>query len=369
VDDPVVTGLRRRSWWTFVVALVAAALFVVTAVIFVGGRSDDEHSSAEGESSASAPPLRQAEPKPLQSLRAVDWPYSTIPGSACGLERDGVLHNGFAFFESGGGGTSERRVILGDPITYGDLDGDNVEEAAVPVTCSGSTSSSALIVYRLRHGAASPVGIVTTTQPNPPEFSWPFIDNGQTRFESGKLTVTEFWYEPTDTDSCCPSTVATTGWRYDGTNLSAEPAVTTPRTMATVQREDFIGHWRVHGGSLDIIFGGHAMAYSAYGGQCAPDVERCFERMALTVVPSDDGQTLLLTIVEVAYYTADGVRGTVPPGAVPEIGDTFRLEYVFPHLIKATTLQTADPEHPNALGNPYLCGEGLVYEVGFVCGA
>jgi hypothetical protein len=35
----------------------------------------------------------------------------------------------------------------------------------------------------------------------------------------------------------------------------------------------------------------------------------------------------------------------------------------------ATTLHTFDPQRPNALGNPYLCGEQLASEVRDACGA
>ena len=78
---------------------------------------------------------------------------------------------------------------------------------------------------------------------------------------------------------------------------------------------------------------------------------------------------LIATVVGVTYLTPDDQVGDPPPDAVPEGGDTFRLEFVFPNLLKATTLHSSNPDHLNLLGNPYFCRDGLAREVSFACGA
>jgi hypothetical protein len=199
---------------------------------------------------------------------------------------------------------------------------------------------------------------------------WAFIDNAKTRFERGKITVSEMWYGPSDDDYCCPSITAETVWGYDGTTLSAKSTVSGTRQVPRVRPEDFVGHWRVHGAQLDIIFGNHAMETISNAGTCTADpMTFCYERRALNLTPSHDGQTMLVTVAAVAYFTPDGTLSRPPPDAIPEIGDTFRLEFVFPNLLKATTLHTRDPAQPDGLGNPYLCREGLAREVGGACGA
>jgi len=78
---------------------------------------------------------------------------------------------------------------------------------------------------------------------------------------------------------------------------------------------------------------------------------------------------LIATVVGVTYLTPDDQVGDPSPDAVPEGGDTFRLEFVFPNLLKATTLHSSNPDHLNLLGNPYFCRDGLAREVSFACGA
>src|SRR5205823_6219111 len=136
---------------------------VVIAGAFVAGRSTSDgvrnpptkpppHASTtqpSAQGGLGSTPLRSA-----QSLREVDWPNATMPASVCGTVGDVVLRDRGVFVDSGGGGVGTF-VFLADPIQYGDLEGDGIEEAAVPITCEGRHSGGPVLIYRLSHDVAS----------------------------------------------------------------------------------------------------------------------------------------------------------------------------------------------------------------------
>jgi len=305
----------------------------------------------------------------MRNLRQVDWRNRTVPASACGTVGDVVLRDGGAFDRSGGGETGTF-VVLDGPVQYGDLDSDGYEEAAVPIICEGMQTTSSVLIYRLDRGVVSLLGKVSTTQPVPPEHLWPFIDNAQTRVEPGRIAVIEMWYEPSDDDFCCPSTRAETVWGYVGTTLARQTTVTAPRSAPQARPEDFVGEWYVHGAHLKITSPHNGVETVSNAGSCTADSSvLCSKRTYLQFSTSDDRRGLIATVVGVTYLTPDDQVGDPPPDAVSEGGDTFRLEFVFPNLLKATTLHSSNPDHLNLLGNPYFCRDGLAREVSFACGA
>lgn len=98
------------------------------------------------------------------------------------------------------------------PPTYGDVDGDGVEDAIVVTAFNGGGSGTFTSgeVYALRAGAAEPVKIGEI----------PGGDRGDggladIRIEGGKVLV-ERYMSMEDDGACCPSKVQKEVWRWDG---------------------------------------------------------------------------------------------------------------------------------------------------------
>jgi hypothetical protein len=98
-----------------------------------------------------------------------------------------------------------------DSIIYGDLTGDQREEAAVPIDSGGSLGNVAFLVFS--HRAGVPAVILTRT-----------LDSSSgivMRVEGGKLIETRGEFGPED-PFCCPSKLRQTSFRWDGTVLQVE---------------------------------------------------------------------------------------------------------------------------------------------------
>jgi hypothetical protein len=135
---------------------------------------------------------------------------------------------------------------------------------------------------------------------------------------------------------------------------------TTTRAVAKHQ-ESFVGHWQVHGGTLDIRSNGSAIEDFNCGGQV------CDEMLRLALVRSPNGRRLIATIKSISYTNEHGRRIANPDPAESEsVGDVFSLEFVAPQLMK-TTLMTSNRSLRR--GNPYWCGADLAASLQHFCGA
>jgi hypothetical protein len=162
-------------------------------------------------------------------LHAVRWKEVVLPGAACGASRPIRLRR-------------QRRVFVHSAlepwwplvevytlgVSYGDLDGDGRDEAAVRVVCSngGGTGGGQLgftaVVLAARGNELNVVGIITPQQPLlPGAVNVPIL--GRIGLRPGRLIVQEAWYGPND-GTCCASGRATTLWKY--TRSSLHPSVT-----------------------------------------------------------------------------------------------------------------------------------------------
>jgi hypothetical protein len=133
--------------------------------------------------------------------------------------------------------------------------------------------------------------------------------------------------------------------------------------------ESFIGDWHVHGAGLKIT-SETAGVITADVGYCVPNDTaykyRCTESDELTMSLSGDKNQLTATVTKITFTAADGtiVRHSVTQSS--SVGDSFRLEFEAPQLLKETIL------HGMAGwvgGNPYWCGQNLAPELRSKCGA
>lgn len=150
---------------------------------------------------------------------------------------------------------------------------------------------------------------------------------------------------------------------------------TTPASRPTPQPAwgSFLGHWYVHGGTLDILSSRAGVTGDPHG--CDND---CLAQYTLRLETRRQGARLRATVTRVDYIGNDGKAVRRPntgpgvrPGDVYRVGDWFELEFVEPHLLMSLafhdTVPTLDPGF--GFGNPYWCGEHLSEAVGsFVCG-
>jgi hypothetical protein len=129
--------------------------------------------------------------------------------------------------------------------------------------------------------------------------------------------------------------------------------------------DGFVGHWNVHGASLDIAPTTATIVDSL--GPCSPGAQRfCDETDTLTVVSGDATQvTLQVSAVSYADDTGAGVPNP-DVGASTAVGDSMRLVMQAPGLLKATILNG----FPGWVGgNPYWCGPGISQADRQLCGA
>jgi hypothetical protein len=165
---------------------------------------------------------------PIRSpnLRAVDWNTVTLPGAACGATQPIRLRRGQALVHSAVDPWWPAVFVSSSPrtVSYGDLDGDRRDEAAVGVVCSnmGGTASGQLafasVIFTARRRTMRALGIVTPRQPLAPASHVPALGLGGIEIRRGQVIAEEFWYGPND-GTCCASGLARTTWTYAGGSL------------------------------------------------------------------------------------------------------------------------------------------------------
>jgi hypothetical protein len=163
-------------------------------------------------------------------LHHVNWRAATLPGRVCGVPHAIHLHGGKAFVRSPRWPDLPRvEVAAGwNPVVYGDLDGDGLDEASLGVSCSngGGTADSALaytqVVYHADTSSALAVGVL---RPHwQPKHVLPTLLTVVLR--RGRVIGREAFYGRRD-GTCCPSGRAKTVWMYrHGTLRLASSRVT-----------------------------------------------------------------------------------------------------------------------------------------------
>ena len=163
--------------------------------------------------------------------------------------------------------------------------------------------------------------------------------------------IHELWWGPQAPAQQPRSSAATT-------SSSAPPSGTATASAA------FVGHWHVHGADLDIT--PTAATFETAASYCKPGSQRvCREIDNLAVVAGDDKQ-LTLQVTAVSY--TDDTGASVPEPDLPAIGDSMRLDWQAPGLLKETILH-GFPAWADPGGNPYWCGAGISQANLRLCGA
>lgn len=154
-------------------------------------------------------------------------------------------------------------------------------------------------------------------------------------------------------------------------NTVAAPrgAVATPPTRAP-----FVGQWFVHGIGLTISVGGYAVENLPPDPPCSglpTGSPGCFEQWNESVAYSPDGATATLTIVRVTAVTVGSNSVVAKPsgGLQGQVGDSYTLRFMAPHLMVRTWTQGTFARNPSLWGNPYLCQSGLAQALTSKCGA
>jgi hypothetical protein len=152
-------------------------------------------------------------------LHALDWENVTLPGAACGSTHPIPLRESQALVRSTIWPWWPLVDVSAYPRpTFGDLDGDERDEAALNVMCSNGGGmaagqlGSAYVIFSARRHVLRVVGVVRPRQPLDPEASHvPLL--GAVEILPGKVIVQEAWYGPHD-GTCCSSGRAATVWTY-----------------------------------------------------------------------------------------------------------------------------------------------------------
>jgi len=149
----------------------------------------------------------------VSDLHQVDWDGAPLPPGFCGIPTVTRVSGGMASTTSGTWGPVTVAVLR---VDYGDLLGDDVEEAALGVYCDngGGTGSSVLeygiVLYGTRAGQLVTLGVLTPQVQDADQL--PTILS-VTEWRQHSLVVTESYYRTPDA-TCCPSGTAETTWTW-----------------------------------------------------------------------------------------------------------------------------------------------------------
>jgi hypothetical protein len=164
------------------------------------------------------------------NLHKVRWPNITLPGVACGATRPIELRDGRAVARSALEPWWDGIDVSIEHVSYGDIDGDGQDEAALEVICSngGETADGQLRFASILFGADGhvlrPAGVITARRPVSRGVHVPLV--GAVRIRRGRVVAHEWWYGERDA-TCCPSGRATTHWTYvDGRLRSGLTTIT-----------------------------------------------------------------------------------------------------------------------------------------------
>lgn len=150
-------------------------------------------------------------------VHSVNWGDVTIPGQLCKVSGQIQLHNGHATVRHSGFGTALDVLMLA--VTHGDL-GHGLQVAALQIWCdnTGGTADGELaegiMVFDSPGGRAHLLGTLTPQHKTSAMVHIPYIVVNRID-TTGHITVTEFFYGPSDA-TCCPTGRAVTIWKWTG---------------------------------------------------------------------------------------------------------------------------------------------------------
>ncbi|MFF7764153.1 hypothetical protein [Streptomyces griseorubiginosus] len=154
-------------------------------------------------------------------LRATDWRNVEIPGTLCRSPkpirlRDGSAINVPSDFDGPEPNFPQDVAALTDKIFYGDITGDNRDEAALPVLCANHDSTAAgqramgILVF---DGGAQKLSVLGTLTSRKPRLGEPPNLLKVDSMKPGGITVVDSFYLKDDAN-CCPSGEAEESWVY-----------------------------------------------------------------------------------------------------------------------------------------------------------
>lgn len=154
-------------------------------------------------------------------LRAVDWRSIEIPGELCRSPepirlREGSAVNVPSEFDGPEPNMPQDVAILMEEIFYGDITGDDRDEAAIPVICGNHDSTAAgqramgVFVF---DGGAQKLSVLGTLTSREPRLGEPPNLLKVESMKSGRITVLDRFYLEDDFN-CCPSGEAKETWVY-----------------------------------------------------------------------------------------------------------------------------------------------------------
>jgi hypothetical protein len=153
------------------------------------------------------------------NIQAVDWGDVSVPGAACGAGKPIRLDNGAAFAESAIAPWWPAVIVSGAlKAQYGELAGREV--AVVYIGCANGSGTAdgqlgfAAVVYTLKAGLLSVIGVLTPRQPlSPSTLHVPIL--GHVTIRNDEVIADEAWYGPND-GTADPSGRARTLWKVTG---------------------------------------------------------------------------------------------------------------------------------------------------------
>ncbi|MCB5168855.1 hypothetical protein LG634_29055 [Streptomyces bambusae] len=145
-------------------------------------------------------------------LRAVDWRSIEIPGTLCRSRKAIRLQEGTAIgvpsdFDGPEPNMPQDVSAATDEVFYGDITGDDRDEAALPVLCGNHGSTLAgmramgILVF---DGAGRQLSVLGTLTSRKPRLDGPPNQLKVERMEPDGITVKDSFYLPDDIN-CCPS--------------------------------------------------------------------------------------------------------------------------------------------------------------------
>jgi hypothetical protein len=215
-----------------------SSVLILAAAALLAACGDDESTSSNPEQTTTeartpATTVTTVEAKPPQGpLVRTTWGAVSIPGSICGASQPIELRKGTAVVSSSRWPRVPKVTVISgwDGVSYGDLDGDGRDEAALGVSCTngGGTAGGALSYARVVFGgtARSPrvIGVVTPQQRQSRRTLPTLL---QVELDAGRISAREAWYSPKD-GTCCPSGMSKTTWRF-----SSDQGLSPARTVVT----------------------------------------------------------------------------------------------------------------------------------------
>jgi hypothetical protein len=180
--------------------------------------------------------------------------------------------------------------------------------------------------------------------------------------------------KPTASTSAQASSTVAASRSYVSPQPSNTVAATRGAVAAPPIRAPFVGQWFVHGIALTISAGGYAVENLPPDPPCSglpAGASGCFEQWSESVSYSPDGATATLTIVKVTAVTSgsNSVAAKPSSGFQGQVGDSYTLRFMAPHLMVRTWTQGTFARNPSLWGNPYLCQSGLAQALTSKCGA